>query len=671
MTNIDSRNSSEKNCRWHFAPQSGGRDDGPNDAMMQNFRSKPYQALVREAVQNSLDAVNDPTLPVRVEITFSSLGSSNFPNFFKLKEHITECKHYYHWNENAVAMYTFMERMFNSDRLNHSLDYIKVADYNTKGMDYTPGSTESRFYAFARAAGVSSKIGQQSGGSFGFGKSAYFQLSDIGTVFISTLTAPQPNQPSVSAFEGVAWLCSHQYNGEKVSSVGFYDNNNGQPITDDSMIPARLSRKGEPGTSFYIMGYDRNKKLDAVKDMMEEALRSFWMAIYCGKLTIQIDDQEINRDTLETHLKEYLPEELDNTRKAGYYKPLPYFNAVRYAETSKDARKFVESLPILGECTLYLIKKQDAKDKIVYMRRPLMLVYSKRMQTSYGVFGVFVCENTKGDQVLRNMENPAHDEWKAGNWRNDRSRIHPDGEQALLEIQEFIKRCLSQLFTNAEDTALDITGLEDLLYIPEGLIDDSDDSDHKLGQPTGNIKDDGLSMTSDIVENASIPKVEDDSSNIGSVRISLPGSSETTDPQPDEDDTVIAGIGGHKRKRSRTKGGKPTAGNQFEPRKIVNPDGTYKVFLPVEFRVIAQDENGKYYHNIIIHSPQDVIEGEIELVTIGEQSDDIVSIESTDNGAIRDNFLYNVVLEEGKNVIKILFSDNMRHAIKLKAYEHK
>lgn len=44
----------EKGCRWHFAPQEGGREDGPNDAMMQNFKASPYKALVREAVQTHL-----------------------------------------------------------------------------------------------------------------------------------------------------------------------------------------------------------------------------------------------------------------------------------------------------------------------------------------------------------------------------------------------------------------------------------------------------------------------------------------------------------------------------------------------------------------------------------------------------------------------------------------
>lgn len=39
---------SELGCCWHFAPQEGGREEGPNNAMMQNFRARPYSSLLRE-----------------------------------------------------------------------------------------------------------------------------------------------------------------------------------------------------------------------------------------------------------------------------------------------------------------------------------------------------------------------------------------------------------------------------------------------------------------------------------------------------------------------------------------------------------------------------------------------------------------------------------------------
>lgn len=45
----------ENNCTWHFGIESG-RSEGPFDATGQNFRQRPYASLIREAVQNSMDA---------------------------------------------------------------------------------------------------------------------------------------------------------------------------------------------------------------------------------------------------------------------------------------------------------------------------------------------------------------------------------------------------------------------------------------------------------------------------------------------------------------------------------------------------------------------------------------------------------------------------------------
>lgn len=658
--------SPELGCFWHFAPQDGGREDGPNDAMMQNFRARPYSALVREAVQNSLDAVYDTSQPVKVEITFTRLTAHNFVNFFNLRDHILACRDYFHWQNKAVDLYNSMASYFSSDLVGSKIGYIHVADYNTKGMKYDPDSSQSPFYAFARAAGVSAKVDQQSGGSFGFGKSAYFQLSPIGTVFISSLTTN-----GQFAFEGVSWLCTHKFQGQKVSSVGYYDNNEGQPITEHGHIPGRFRRK-EPGTSFYILGFNEDLKDKATEEMIDEALKSFWYAIYANHLIIKIEEHEINADNLDDYMLERFPDETDNSAKSGYLKPRPYYLAVKEAGISSRAKVFTENLPILGECSLYLIKMDTAKDKIIYMRRPLMLVYGKRTQTSYGVYGTFICSNPVGDKILQSMENPSHDEWKPANWRDRNNRVIGIGNDAMNEIHDFIMRCFASLFANSEDTALEITELDELLYIPEDLISDDEDKDHVVGNPTGNVKQEGVSLTTDISDPHGKHKDEPETSNVGSVKIIEQGSpNDINDEQdPEDEDTILVGIGGHKRRKSKTKGGRPTAGDTFIETKIENPDGTYKVYLPVHFRVAAQEEDGKIYHLLIIHSERDVIEGELELVTIGDQADDVVDIEYTDNGSINGNILTGVVLEEGRNIVKILFKDNMRHAIKLKAYEN-
>ncbi len=661
----------EKDCKWHFSPQEGGREDGPNDAMMQNFKSKPYQSLVREAVQNSLDAVLNLEKPVKVTIEVGSLDSTSYPNFFNLKEHILSCADYFNWNKEAVKHYKNLADALDCNTIfGNNFFYIKVSDYNTKGMWYDPLQSNSPFYAFARAGGVSSKEGQGSGGSFGFGKSAYFQLSNISSILISTMT--EKNQ---HVFEGVSWLCTHNYKGQKVASVGYYDNNNGKPIENEKEIPDAFFR-GEYGTDFYILGFDvkNQEQIEETKaEMIKEAIRSFWYAIYFGKLEIKILGVNITKDTLERYMNDYFPETVDNTRKGNNYNPHPYYIAVKDSDSNKKCFRFDNKMSILGDVTVFLYKCKDANDKVIYMRKPLMTVFGQKHRTNYGFYGVFVCTNHKGDSILRNMENPAHDEWKSSNWRMETNNYHynPIGKQALDDIQSLINDCVEKVFANNLDTALEITGLNEFLYIPDSLIDDDEnDFDHPFGTPTGNTKAEGALITSEI-SNSNKKAKEEQTPNIGSVRIIKSGT--PNDPNDYDDlETIINEppddqennpIIKKKRKKKRHN-------DKIDEKPIENEDGTFKTYLPIQFRVIAQSEGDSITHNIVIYSPRDVIEGEIELITSGEQSDDFVDVIYTDNGKIKGNTITGIVLEKGKNTIKIRFKDNMRHALKIKAYEN-
>lgn len=153
------------------------------------------------------------------------------------------------------------------------MGFIRVSDYNTKGMAYDEGKTDSPFYAFVRSAGVSAKDDNAAGGSFGFGKAAYYLLSPISTIIVSTCTDKMDKY-----FEGATSLCTHTYKGVKKVAFGYYDDNNGKPISEEWNIPV-MFRRSEPGTDINILGFDLKYADEAIKEMIEAVLRNFWMAI--------------------------------------------------------------------------------------------------------------------------------------------------------------------------------------------------------------------------------------------------------------------------------------------------------------------------------------------------------------------------------------------------------
>lgn len=137
-------------------------------------------------------------------------------------------------------------------------------------------------------------------------------------------------------------------------SVGYYDDNNGMPICDETCIPVQF-RRADPGTDINILGFNGLSEIEAKEEMKQAVLRNFWLAIYKGRLEVEIDnDIFINKVTLSNILEATFPDDEDNSKKAGFDNPRPYFDAVRFAGSSKQYVKIEDNLPRLGHVEFYV-----------------------------------------------------------------------------------------------------------------------------------------------------------------------------------------------------------------------------------------------------------------------------------------------------------------------------
>ncbi|WP_262280744.1 hypothetical protein [Hallella absiana] len=653
----------EKNCKWYFSDQPNGQEVGPNNAMEQSFRRNPYASLVRESIQNSLDAVLHKDGPVVVKYSFKEINGADFPAFFEIQKHIKGCIDYYPNNSNAKSVYGPMLDWFNGETKYHEkIGYIRVSDFNTKGMKYKEGDTDTPFYAFVRSAGVSSKGSESAGGSFGFGKAAYFLLSPISTILVSTYTNKED-----SYFEGISSLCTHLYEGSKKMAVGYYDSNNGRPVCDETEIPAPF-RRSEPGTDINIMGFDFRDKEEAITEMKEAVLRNFWMAIYNGRLEVQIDeDFTINKANIEEVMEETFPNDEDATKKAGCYNPRPYFDAFRLSGTSDKYVLTETKLPMLGHVQLFINKQKGANDKVIFMRELQMLVFSKRTKTPYGFYGVFYCDDKYGNELLRKMENPAHDEWKASNWRSA-GKMMPQGRSALQIMENFIAHSLTDIFVQKDKTAINIKGLEEFLYIPTNADEDDDDSENEamVGNPTGKLKDEGSSYTTDIPKTDNNPTISSvsQSSSTGHVVISKPttATASTTGPLRS----------GRSDKPTNTKGPgikKPSSIKEHNTETADGERGIFATPIDMRYRTFSQTEGGNTYHYVVLHSDEDLANVNLHFYAVGEDSDEELQVVESNVGNVNGSIIQNVHVPEGRLRLRVRFSDNMKHSIKMTAEE--
>jgi hypothetical protein len=654
----------EKNCKWHFGNE-GGVDIGPNDPIHQTFKGNPYYSIVREAIQNSLDAVNDNRFPVTVSFQYFNLNRQEYPAFFKLEEHIKKCLEFFPNNTDAKRLFGDMLYYLNGNeegKKKLKVSCLKISDSNTKGMSYNPLATDSPFYAFLRATGVSAKV-HGAGGSFGFGKGAYFALSPLKTVVVST--------KDISGnyyFEGATRLTTHRnVKGEKLTAYGFYDNNNGEPTTIEQDIP-EIFKRTETGTDINIIGLwedvDRNRL------MIKSVLNNFWLAIHEQKLVVTINDVTISKENLEQIIDEYFPNEFEsgNALEIESWNPKPYYKAVKYSGANEQFQIFSGKLDELGEVKLFVYLEKGLPDRVSYFRSPKMVVFKRTNRGKVrGYAAVFVCDNEKGNEILRKMENPAHNEWKKENWQ-DTGRTNWQAGRAEQELSKFVNEKLESLSTINTSKKVAFLGLEDYLSIPEDLLEKDENSDLK-GENESNVSG---SPTTNLAKDETGMQTTNKGSEVSIIKPTVKPVSEIKE----EDGTELTDEGEEK----ITVGGDNEGGGGDEPSlddgsksdtgERSDEENSSRILVKVKLKVAAEKANGSFYHTLIIYADKDIPNAELELLVSGDNDkEDGVEIITTDNGKAEKNKLKNVSLSSGKNEIKIQFADNLKHSIKIRAYE--
>ena len=649
----------ERNCEWHFEKQPrAAQDIGPNNAAEAHFADTPYPSLIRESIQNSLDVVRDKNQPVRMKFEFGKLRTKSFDNFYKLREHIKGA--YKLYGQKAKQYKTMLEKFDMTYNNQNVIYYIKVSDYNTTGMDYKPD--DSPFYAFLRSLGYNVKTDDAAGGSYGFGHSAFFVMSPIHTILVSTMT-----EDGKTFFEGAANLCTHLYKGSdgvetKYMHYGYYDNQEGQrPASLQTDIPDRFYRN-DPGTDIFVMGVDgeSDKVAKAYQEMTESTLRHFWLAIYNKKLVVEIGDIVIDAETLDGLMNQYFSEELDKARSRDNYNPRPYYEAVKNAGLSDQYVKIEKDLSILGNTCLYIWKNKDARDGIVHMRNKCMYIFRARhYSSSYGYYGVLFFKDDKGGALLKELEDPAHKKWEF-------SKLGDKGSLIKDEINNFVSESLQSLFVTNGDGALSIAGTDEYLFVPEDLLTPDADklkNNPLFGQPGDEQQEEGNSPTTDIKETD--PTIIETKEKKGKVVILKPSKG-----KPNQGGSMGGHIRSSKKKKKKGKGTAPGKGGY-------NPDensteGDFLQNIPVDYRVMAEQKSGKMIHTISMKVEADVTKGQIEILVGGEERDETVGIVSSSQGKIDGNIITDLVLsKDQRNILELQFEDNMKHIIKLTAYEFK
>ena len=418
---------------WNFPARNGGIDY-VTDPSSAHFSDAPIPKLVREVVQNSLDAKHDGySEPIIVEFAETRVSPALIGGD-SLEKHIAACFDRAAAIGRAGAMAVY-KRALNALG-QKTIRCLKAFDSGTVGLG------DARWDALVIQEGAVSKLGDSPGGNYGIGKNAALNVSDLQTVFYSTRYIAG-RKGRVEKMQGKATLMGHDDpngTGKPLQHIGFYAEPDGSPF-EGRDIPD-FFRLDETGTGVFVMGFNP-RSTQWVEEMTRAVIENYFCAIAEKKLIVKIvpiesDSQEvINHETIDS-LFSYQKQPDD---------AIYYYQAIRDGDIENTIR-----LGELGPLAVHVILEPGAPRKIALVNRNGMLIadskdmrinpISPRARGVWPDFAAVVIPATdKGDSWLRSMENPSHDSVSTGQLSTESERRAADVlfKRAREEISDIIE----------------------------------------------------------------------------------------------------------------------------------------------------------------------------------------------------------------------------------------
>lgn len=299
--------------KWHFnvrRPCDRMRDSANDAFFTAESLENLSEALVREGIQNSLDAAcrgEGEERQVRVRIALHAKAEGAASEY--LREQFSPV------NEN-FARGLGMES--DAPLINGDVSYLVFEDFGTRGLtgdvsEYRLERAEKNaFFSFFRAEGRSAKTGD-SLGRWGIGKQVFPTASRLHAIFGLTRRDESPN----GALMGSAVIRSHSVRGKDFQPDAWFgcreqEDQPVQPVTDESMLTAfsrtfGLKRTTESGLSVVVPALDERVTSD---DLRRGIVRSFFWPILLGELVVELEADNkawlLDAETLPSH-RELLP----------------------------------------------------------------------------------------------------------------------------------------------------------------------------------------------------------------------------------------------------------------------------------------------------------------------------------------------------------------------------
>ena len=391
---------------WTFGNNDTHETEGPNNGAMSNFTGDRTGALVREIIQNSIDARADASLPVEVvfEIKELPVHSLDLGGLKRALQASIE--------SNAIDNRYSKQFQRGTKQLDESIrakkiSALRIIDSNTTGAPDLNGERD-KWHSLTKTVGLSNKDSRDSAGSFGLGKHAPFAANDLRTVLYSTAYYEKgPDSSLHRRFTGKSILVSHEMHGKPYRASGWlgYDY---EPALDEA-VPTDF-RLGTPGTGLDILGFNDSNSGDWQVEAQESLVTHFFHAIAHDNLRVKVDSTNIDSKSLDN-----IAASMNRAEES-----------LRFIKVSRSPVRESTDIDGIGRVNLRLIVDSDGENgpkSIALVRDAGMMITdrlgnlkitpSQRMLSIprhwLGFTAVVECLSEGNRSLLREAEGPRHD----------------------------------------------------------------------------------------------------------------------------------------------------------------------------------------------------------------------------------------------------------------------
>ena len=393
--------------KWKFEDNSLGVLEGPNNAGISNFTNDRASGLVREILQNSIDARDSYDQPVEVTFAFQDMPVSDF-DIKNLTRALSAAAASDDNDDRHRKQFNRAVKLLRSAQKKGTLSALLISDRNTTGAPDIDGR-QDKWWSLTMSVGKSQKDARDAGGSYGIGKHAVFAATDMRTALYSTAFNNPVDGSLERRFTGKTILVSHEIQGKAYKSTGYLMGKDGGD--SDGFIP-EVMRLDSSGTSIAVLGFPSGAERLHVwkREAIESLVGSFFHALVHRNLTVDLQGTTISHTNVDA-----LAQAISDERLC---------NLVEVSRTETVSHTDIEGI---GRVNLRIIVDREGRnhDKVLALVRDSGMMITDRLgsmrvsrsqamvafpRSWHGFTAIVECLSKGERSLLREAEGPRHNE---------------------------------------------------------------------------------------------------------------------------------------------------------------------------------------------------------------------------------------------------------------------